>query len=623
MKTGSALLALLGASFAATCAHAGPKVERGASIVDADASQTVSFDVFLPLRNEAALDQLLADQQNKASPNYHRWLSPADFAARYGPDPGVMNRVAAALTAQGLVVSAMHTQSLQVTGTPSTIGSAFRTRLQAVTPVKGPTRLVAATPLVLPDALKAEGAEVARFAGLPLHHVHAQRVALTAPENRNSEVGGYWFTDLKQAYGYPSYQTTVRGKRLDGTGVSVAVLISNDVLDSDVRAQFDHEKFTAISGQPAPGINRLSINGGSPFDPDLSVESSLDVQEVLGGAPGAKVTLVNIPDLSDDNIMDGYETIVEDNTFDIVNSSFGGCELFYKPIYNDGTDYTFILKQYEAIFKQGNAQGITFVASSGDSGGLGCTTPDYFSGSLTAMPRFIAGVENPADSPSVTAVGGTNLITTPPPSPQTTPPTLKSAYVAENAYGDPEVPYDPYGVGLNVSGGYWGAGGGLSRIFKKPTYQQSVDTGAADARALPDVGMQVGGCPGGIAVLPCGADRSYVIVYLDGAEIGLIGTSVASPEFVSAVALFDETIGGRVGNLNTYLYLAGAAQTASGGQLGSFHRQIPGFDGKYGNTSPGAVSYDYLVGNGTPKVKDLFLTIGAEPAGQPQTPSNP
>ena len=55
------------------------------------------------------------------------------------------------------------------------------------------------------------------------------------------------------------------------------------------------------------------------------------MQQVLGGAPGSNVTLVSIPDLSDQSIMDGYTAIVDANTYDIVNSSFGGCELEYTP----------------------------------------------------------------------------------------------------------------------------------------------------------------------------------------------------------------------------------------------------------------------------------------------------
>ena len=619
LSLGTAAAALM----AATLAHAAPVVEQSAFVSAASPSQTVNFQVFLPLRNTAALDQLLADQQNKASSSYHKWLTPADFNARFGPTAVSMANVQKALVAQGLTVAAVHPRSFEVTGPAASVSRTFATRLQTVQPRTGPMRMAAATPLALPAVLQQEGAVVNGLSGLAPHHTHARQVPLASPDNRNSNVGGYYFTDLKQAYGFPSYQATAHGKPLDGTGASVAIVISNDVLDSDIQADFDHEKFTAVTGKPAPKINRLLINGGGAFDPNGgSVEGSLDTQMVLGAAPGANVTLVNIPDLSNDNTLAAYQAIVESNKYDIVSSSFGECELFFTAAYNGGTDFTGILQTQESVFKQGNAQGITFIASSGDSGGLGCTDPSYFSGSPTAKPKFIPGVESPADSPSVTAVGGTNLITTTPPSPQTTPPQLNSAYVSEQAFGDPEIPYDPYGVGVNVTGGYWGAGGGQSVIFKKPGYQNLTLNGA-NTRTLPDVGMHVGGCPGGISVLPCGPNRSYVIIYFEGQRIGLIGTSVAAPEFAGATALFVEQLGGRVGNLNNYLYAAGAVQSLTGGLVSGYHRYIPGFDGKYDNRFPNGAIYDYLVGQGTPKVKDLFLMSGVPSAGVPQTPSNP
>ena len=78
--------------------------------------------------------------------------------------------------------------------------------------------------------------------------------------------------------------------------------------------------------------------------------------------------------------------------------------------------------------------------------------------------------------------------------------------------------------------------------------------------------LQVGGCPGGIAKLPCNGglnsingngntERSYVIVAIDGKFYGLIGTSVSSPELAGATALLIEQYG-RMGNLNHYIYNA-------------------------------------------------------------------
>ncbi len=223
-------------------------------------------------------------------------------------------------------------------------------------------------------------------------------------------------------------------------------------------------------------------------------------------------------------------------------------------------------------------------------------------------------------------MGGGNLVTTTPPSPQTSPATLTSKYIAENANGDPEVPYDVYNLGSNVSGGYWGAGGGRSQIFTALPYQGLVDTGSPNGkRTLPDVGMQVGGCPNGLAQTPCGPERSYVLTYVSGGLYGVIGTSVSSPEFVGAAAIYIQSTGSRQGNLNNYLY-AQAAQQQGGGSKASYHlaNGITGFDGKWYNTGPSMGGYDYLYGNGSPRVSDLFgLSTSSNKIGDPQTPSNP
>src|SRR5262249_36303882 len=205
-------------------------------------------------------------------------------------------------------------------------------------------------------------------------------------------------------------------------------------------------------------------------------------------------------------------------------------------------------------------QGIPFLASSADFAGKECLSTDF--------TQFIAGVSTPAADPNVTAVGGTNLVTT------FNPPVLSklnSAYVGENAWADPLIPFDPFGLGINATGGFWGAGGGYSTMFSKPPYQSVVATGSDTQRAVPDIGMQVGGCPLGIAALDNGVcdggpsaingngntDRSAAVeafgVGLGGGFFGVIGTSVSSPELAGAVANLVATQG-RQGNLNYYIY---------------------------------------------------------------------
>jgi subtilase family serine protease len=280
---------------------------------------------------------------------------------------------------------------------------------------------------------------------------------------------------------------------------------------------------------------------------------------------------------------------------------------------------------------QGNAQGITFVASSGDSAGKGCTNLAYLEGAAGGV--FVAGVETPAADPNVTAVGGTNLVT----SAQSG--SLDSLYVSENAWMDPEIPYDPYGVGNSASGGVWGAGSGVSQMWAAPDYQSLVDT-TYTGRAVPDIGFHVGGCPGGISRLDpktqfCdggnradngagNADRSYGIFALavgdGGGLFGFIGTSLAAPQFAGVLALLVEEHG-RQGNVNGYLYGI-AAKQAKNGTVGKYlHTEIPGFNGLIqSNLSP---TYNASTGIGTPVVKELLGIGGAFSAGTPQTHTNP
>ncbi len=595
----------------ATSAHAAGGVE---TLAKANPAATVQFEVYLPLRNEAGLEALLTDQQTPGSVNYHKWLTPADFGKRFGPSAASMSNVHDSLKAAGLDVKAMRSRSITVSGSVAKIEKLLGTHLGVKHGTAGKASMVAMSKLALSPVLENEKVVIAALANMHAAKPLAVKANGVISDSRRGANLGYYYNDLKQAYDYPSYTAKVKGKKLDGTGSNVAILISNDVLDTDVQAMFDHENFTATTGKPAPTINRLLINGGAPFDPSLSFEASLDVQQVISGAPGANVTLVNVPNLSFANILDGYYTIVSDNTFDLVNSSFGACELFFTADYNNGVDQTGLLRVYDSLFAQGNAQGITFVASSGDNGGLQCPSADAFSSDPNAAPTWIPGVSFPAHSPHVTSVGGGNLIT------QFVPGTLKSKYVRESAFGNPLIPYSPFGTNP-ISGGYWGAGGGISTIFKRPDYQKLVNTNSR-MRTLPDVGMFVGGCPS--IASSCTLDDGFDIIWDNGSRTGVIGTSVASPEFVGALALLVQYQGGRLGNVNNFLYAQAKAQNkATGPQpaIQPYHRNNPGFDGVYGTDFP--VKYNYIYGNGSPDIRALFNMEKIGPAGVPQTPSNP
>jgi len=199
--------ALTNAAYAATQAAA----------VAADAKSTVHFTVFLPLTRTTELDQLLLDQVDPTSENYHHWLTPSQFKQQFGPDRSVVAKAKAALKADGFSVVSEKTQSLEVTGSVSAVQKAFSTRLLQQPAKNGTTVFSAADQkLSLPASLKSLGAIVPEFASHQEMHVHSSRgkaLASAGPAERLSDSESlYYPNDLKEAYLFPSFVTEATPK---------------------------------------------------------------------------------------------------------------------------------------------------------------------------------------------------------------------------------------------------------------------------------------------------------------------------------------------------------------------------------------------------------------------------
>jgi subtilase family serine protease len=559
----------------------------------ASAPAGVRVYVHLPLRNVAQLDQLISQQSDRNSPQYHQFLTPDQFRAQFGPTGSDLQSAAAAMKAQGFTV-AITSQGLVADAPQATVERTFGIHLNRG---RSPLARSSATTLLqsdraptLPAALAKVNAQVAAFASLPpARPQFLKSQAAFVSNNRYGATGPYFFDDLKQAYQYPSFT------RANGAGRTIAILAASDFLDSDVSLYFGYEGLTP------PTIIRRPVDGGSPpFDINngVSDEVSLDVQQSGGSAPGATIIVYEAPDASiTPSFIDMYTAIVEDNKADVASASFGLCELYFTAAYNGGQDFTYLFQAFHDVFRQGNAQGITFVNSSGDNGALGCTD--------TSGATATYGVEWPANDPDVTGVGGTNLVTTS----GTKPYPNNSAYVSENADNDPFAADSG-----EPAGAIFGSGGGKSVYWNRPLFQYLVNTGAS-RRTVPDIAMHMGGCPVG-SVQPCGPNRSSDVTALGGGFYLLIGTSASAPEFAGLQAVQDEVLGGRAGNANYLIYLLAAIGSVGNGPV--FHSNIPGNNGY--PTHPG---YNFVLGNGTPHAAQYALDPFGPFAGVPQTPSNP
>jgi subtilase family serine protease len=658
---GLALGALILASLAIIqSASAAKQLE---SLGAADQNAVTHFRVYLPLTHADALEKLLQSQTDTASANYHQWLTPAQFKQQFGPSRTDVAKTKQLLQAAGFKVVGENTQNLEVEGPVSAVERMFNTQIERVQVKPGHVSMAASNHhLNLPLSLAAMGAVIPEFAPHLLAHVHSNVVrpladlkllsasspaAAGAPTARLSTADSFYYAnDLNEAYQFPSFRTEVtplfsrKKLQIAGVGAHIGIVISSVIDPADLAASFDStvfigsdtdvQAYKANSNLPVPKVKIRKVDGGSgkfvPFTSD-SDEASLDTQMSLGTAPGATETLYNLPVLTDAEIIAGYTAVDEDNAVDVVSSSFGECELDFTAAYNNGTDFTSILKTIHALFQQGNAQGITFLASSGDNGAPSCVSKAFADSPVPIDgTNFVLGVENPADDPNVTSVGGTNLQTV------ASPGVDDSTYLSENADFDPRLPVTfplPNGMTGSIGNNTWGSGGGFSQIFAKPAYQFLVNTGSDVHRAVPDVSLMMGGCPGDadLAAQDCRfLPRSAVIVWIDGSPNLLVGTSSSSPEMAGVLALAVELNRGRLGNVNPLIYGLSAVQTIAGGTkapkaLQFFHRNISGDNNGF-TVKPGQ-AFSEVLGNSTLDVKNFLLLQGAPAAGAPSTPSNP
>jgi kumamolisin len=543
----------------------------GASVLGGR-TDSVRFSIALPLRNEDALNALL-EQMQQTAPGDRKFLTHEDFVRRFAPKATTLAAVARELTGAGFSVS-IADQAVSATGTQAQAERYFQTALQPVGSGLQ-TALAPRTRLTLTPLLQSSGATIIGLDGIPPMQVFSKTVPLpdgVKPDNIEGPYGPYYAVDLKQAYAYPSY--------LDATGAGVTIGI---VIDSPVSVSDIDQYFYSEGSNVAPAIEDDKIQGGGKYGGDGTGEATLDVEQSGGMAPKSNIVIFDIPSLSDTDIYDAYSAIAKNKNIVVANSSFGGCEQSF-----DNANGKKELAKFDAVFKQGLSEGITWVAASGDHAAMQCGTNNKL------------GVVWPAVSPYVLAVGGTNLTT----AHQTGNPNSK--YVHEDAYAD---------IKPKNGGDYWGSGGGYSVIYARPSWQNGFVSKAA--RGLPDVSVHMGGegfssdgksCD----AQKCNKDDSSDTEYVEGQWTESIGTSAASPDFVGLLALTAQLVKGKLGPVNAELYSADKKKS------GYYFRH--GLKGNNGYPTTTGL-WDPVLGLGTPFGARIAGAKAA--AGEPTSPSNP
>lgn len=251
------------------------------------------------------------------------------------------------------------------------------------------------------------------------------------------------------------------------------------------------------------------------------------------------------------------------------------------------------------MLQQANAQGITVVSSSGDSGAAACEPARTSTSAETGL-----AVGFPASSPYVTGVGGTEFSEGAASYwSATNGPTGGSAlsYIPETAWNDGN-----YGSGLEPD--LMGTGGGVSTLFPKPAWQTGVGVPNDGFRDVPDVSLAAS--PDHDGYLFCSAN-SCLSGYADAnRQLHIVGgTSVSAPALAGIVALLNQKTGSAQGNINPSLYALASFSNDAFHDITTGNNQVPCSPGTKdcpgfaGQTTPAMMGY--VAGPGYDQVTGL------------------
>jgi hypothetical protein len=531
---------------------------------------------------EAALEQLLDDQQNKSSASYHKWLTPEEFGAQFGPTDGDMATIKTWLQLHGFQVGSTKGRAvLEFSGSASQVQEAFHTTIHKYM-VNGEQHWANATDPQIPTALTPAVAGIASLNNFPRKPMNAPAGTFTRDKKSGKIISqnplltypGNYCTPVGECYGLGPYDfatiynvAPLWNAGIDGTGVTIAIVGETDIQLSDVQA------FRSLFGLPANDPNFI-WNGPDPGILGDESEADIDVQWSGGVAKGATVDFV---------ISESTETtfgtdlsavyIVDQNLAPIMSESYGQCEL---ALGTAGNQF------YNSLWQQASAQGLTVFISAGDAGSAGC---DNFDAQGPAPAEFGVQVSGYASTPYNVAVGGTDFNdfnnSTTYWSSSNNPTTQQSAlsYIPETTWNDsctnaiwgtisgfstnPETNCNNANLAGNVIP--LGGSGGVSNCtapggstpqscsggYSKPSWQTGSGVPADGKRDLPDVSLFASNGFLGDSYLICQADQGGDC---PSEFLGFGGTSVSSPTFAGIMALINQKTGERQGNANYVFY---------------------------------------------------------------------
>ena len=526
---------------------------------------------------EADLAQLLGQLQDASSPQYHQWLTPAQFATRFGLADSDLAKVEGWLTAQGFQVTGVSNAHDRVffSGTAAQVSAAFGTELHRFQNEAGEEHFAPMGDLSIPAALAGVVRTVSNVSSFRPHpHVHVK------PRFTSSQTGNHFLTPADLAVIYDI--NAVYNSGYTGSGQTIAVVGQSAINTTDIT------NFQTAAGVPvrAPNVVLMPGTGTSTTVTGDETESDLDLEYTSGVARGANVTFVYTGNNQNYGVFDALQYTIDNKLANIISVSYGDCETDLS-----AADYATL----DAMLAQAAAQGESVIAAAGDNGSTDC----YEDKNLTLAQREGVSADFPSVSEYVTGLGGTML---------TSAAVASGSSYWQSASGSDVIgsalSYVPEQVWNNDSATLLSAGGGGVSVFTaRPSWQTGV-TGIASGsyRLTPDVSLAAS--PENAGYLYCSEDIQATGItgscakgfrdsngnYLTVAG----GTSFAAPVFAGMVAILEQRLNNTtgLGLLNPTLYTLASNSTT---YASAFHDITVGSNGCLSGsaicTAAGAGSY--------------------------------
>ena len=587
---------------------------------------------------EAALEKLLAEQQDPHSANYHNWLTPQQFADRFGMSATDIATVTAWLQSQGFRVDRVANSRTQIwfSGPVSKIETVFRTEMHNFQ-LNGQAHFANTTELSVPAALSDV---VLGFANLdnfrPKSHLK-RSTPTTDPvlAHFTSNLSGNHFLipgDFATIYDVNPLYT--HSPAFDGTGQRLVVVGQTALFSSasggisPPGAPTDVDAFRSAAGLPARTASNFTqtlvpSTGTAALSTSDIDEASLDVEWSWGIAKGANLNYVFVGNLSTASVFDALHYAIENKLAPVISISYGNCESAL------GTSF---VQQFAGWAQQANAQGQTITAASGDFGAADCDT------SPTLPAQGGIAVDIPAALPYVTGVGGTEFTgdgagtvtgTSPSSCAAATQYWAQSCSLTSGASAlsyIPETTWNDTVAAKQLDG----TGGGASTFFSKPSWQTATGVPSDGARDVPDIALNAsnshdsylfcsqGSCVNGFRLASTNTSNPNGVTAAGG-------TSFGAPTFAGIVTILNQATGSTgQGNLNPTLYAVYASTPSAFHDITTGNNIVPCGTGTPDCPTTGTLQYGFSAGTGYDQVTglgtpDVDALVSAWSSGNPTT----